>query len=76
MDQSYKHPTAVQMASIPFFFEKRNMLVIAPTGSGKTLSYALPLLSLIKVFFLKEKRRGRQVGVKAFILAPSMELVV
>ena len=41
------------MAAIPLFFGDKNLLIIAPTGSGKTLSYALPILTLIKVINIK-----------------------
>ena len=42
------------MAAIPLFFGDKNLLIIAPTGSGKTLSYALPILTLIKVIKIKD----------------------
>lgn len=67
--EGYKKPTPVQMASIPLFFEEKNLLIIAPTGSGKTLSYSLPLLTL-----LKKRENDDKSGVKAVVLAPSLEL--
>ena len=42
-------PTAVQMQTIPALLDDRNVLVTAPTGTGKTLAYLLPTLhNLIK----------------------------
>lgn len=37
-------PTPVQMQTIPALIEDRNVLVTAPTGTGKTLSYLLPII--------------------------------
>ena len=42
--KSYPAPTPVQSESIPPVLEGRDVLVSAPTGSGKTAAYALPLL--------------------------------
>ncbi|CAD5206719.1 unnamed protein product [Bursaphelenchus okinawaensis] len=39
-----KIPTPVQMQSIPLLFEKRDLLVSAPTGSGKTIAFTLPIV--------------------------------
>ena len=41
----FKKPTAVQMQVIPTLLEHRNLLVTAPTGTGKTISYLLPLFA-------------------------------
>lgn len=41
------HPTAVQSACWPPLLSKRNCLVIAPPGQGKTLGYLLPIASLL-----------------------------
>jgi superfamily II DNA/RNA helicase len=32
------------MQVLPCLLEKRNMIVTAPTGTGKTLSFLLPIL--------------------------------
>nr|WP_277909557.1 DEAD/DEAH box helicase [Acetobacter okinawensis] len=37
-------PTPIQLAAIPPALEGRDILAIAPTGTGKTAAYALPML--------------------------------
>lgn len=36
----------IQMQSIPILLSRRDLFACAPTGSGKTLSYLIPILSL------------------------------
>lgn len=50
---SLTKPTEVQKKAIPLFLDKKDLLVLAPTGTGKTLAFALPLFAL-----LKKRRRG------------------
>lgn len=40
----FHKPTPVQTQVIPCILEKGNIIVTAPTGTGKTLSYLLPIL--------------------------------
>jgi ATP-dependent RNA helicase DDX52/ROK1 len=64
---SFKEPTAVQMQAIPTILTGRDMLATAPTGSGKTASYMIPL-----VLMLRQHVVG---GPRAIVLAPTRELV-
>ena len=52
------------MQAIPSMIEKRNVLVTAPTGTGKTLCYNLSLLHNLKP----------SKFVKAVIIVPVQEL--
>ena len=43
----YKKPTPIQEKSIPLAIEGNDILGIAQTGTGKTASFTLPLISLL-----------------------------
>ncbi|XP_078400354.1 putative ATP-dependent RNA helicase DDX28 [Cetorhinus maximus] len=65
------HPTSVQAQSIAALLRGRNVLCAAETGSGKTLSYLLPLL--------QAQAAGRRDsagddGPSSLVLVPSREL--
>ncbi len=62
-------PTPVQEAALPAALEGSDVLAIAPTGSGKTTAFVLPLLQR----WLGEKRRKPR-PVFALILVPAREL--
>ena len=60
-------PTAVQEKTIPFILhKKKDMVVLAKTGTGKTAAFGLPLLQKVDV---------DETNVQALILAPTRELV-
>jgi ATP-independent RNA helicase DbpA len=61
----FHHPTAVQDKVIPAFLAQRNLIVEAPTGTGKTAAYGMPLISQLNLL-----KRSTQ----ALVLAPSREL--
>jgi superfamily II RNA helicase len=42
---TWSEPTAVQMQALPALLEERDVLAAAPTGSGKTAAYVLPVLA-------------------------------
>ena len=41
---SYHNPTPIQMQSVPAIVTKRDVLWSAPTGSGKTMAFLIPLV--------------------------------
>ncbi|MEP3047332.1 MAG: DEAD/DEAH box helicase [Roseibium sp.] len=64
----YKDPTAIQAGAIPQVLERRDVLGIAQTGTGKTASFTLPMLTLL------EKGRARARMPRTLILEPTREL--
>eukprot|EP01031_Cornospumella_fuschlensis_P025762 gene25762-31113_t len=43
----WKEPTPIQMQGIPVLLKNQDVLACAPTGSGKTATYVIPILSKI-----------------------------
>lgn len=68
----YTTPTPIQEQSIPFILEGRDIFGCAQTGTGKTASFALPLLQLLEP---TEPVKGKR-HVHALILAPTRELAI
>ncbi|MBJ3774779.1 DEAD/DEAH box helicase [Acuticoccus mangrovi] len=64
----YSKPTPIQAEAIPHALEKRDVLGLAQTGTGKTASFVLPMLSLL------EKGRARARMPRTLILEPTREL--
>ena len=67
--QEYKAPYPIQKVAIPVILKGKDVLGIAPTGSGKTASYVLPVLSRLKQ---RKEAKNRQVDV--LVLVPTREL--
>ncbi|WP_319774230.1 DEAD/DEAH box helicase [Breoghania sp.] len=64
----YTQPTAIQEQAIPHALQRRDVLGIAQTGTGKTASFTLPMLTLL------EKGRARARMPRTLILEPTREL--
>ena len=60
-------PTAIQQKAIPYALQKRDLIALAETGSGKTGAFAIPILQSL----LDTKQR-----MFAVVLAPTRELCV
>jgi superfamily II DNA/RNA helicase len=73
-DQGFDTPTPVQAQAIALVLAGRDVLVSAETGSGKTLSFCLPVLQALAENQLPPA--GRQRRVRALILVPTRELAV
>lgn len=66
-ESGFQAPTSIQERAIPLILEGKDVICESPTGTGKTLTYLLPVL---------EKIDESNKGVQAVILAPSRELVM
>jgi len=67
-DSGYTIPTPIQAGAIPPALSRRDILGIAQTGTGKTASFVLPMLTLL------EKGRARARMPRTLILEPTREL--
>lgn len=65
-DSGITAPTPIQMQCIPLLLQRRSVLSCAPTGSGKTMCFVLPILS-----HLKNSEKG---SFRALVLSPTREL--
>jgi ATP-dependent RNA helicase DeaD len=61
----YAKPTSVQLATYPVVLERRDVIVQARTGTGKTAAFAIPII---------DKIVRDEPYVQALILAPTREL--
>ena len=64
----YTTPTPIQAEAIPHILARRDVLGIAQTGTGKTASFTLPMLTRL------EKGRARARMPRTLILEPTREL--
>ncbi|CAD5374163.1 ATP-dependent RNA helicase RhlE [Rubrivivax sp. A210] len=67
-------PTPVQAAVLPPALAGRDMLALAPTGSGKTAAFLLPLLQHLLVQPGLARERPRRL--RALVLSPTRELAL
>ncbi len=67
-DAGYTTPTPIQAGAIPHALEGKDVLGIAQTGTGKTASFVLPMLTRL------EKGRARARMPRTLILEPTREL--
>jgi ATP-dependent RNA helicase RhlE len=65
---NYTHPTPVQDAAIPPALEGKDVLATAQTGTGKTLSFLIPIVERLQTNKIK--------GASALILLPTRELAM
>jgi superfamily II DNA/RNA helicase len=67
-DAGYETPTPIQAGAIPPALEGRDVLGIAQTGTGKTASFTLPMITLLA------KGRARARMPRSLVLCPTREL--
>ena len=66
----YTEPTAVQSNVILPILHGHDLIVTAPTGTGKTAAFAIPLIQNL----INNWNRPRELRVNALILSPTREL--
>ena len=65
--KGYGWPTTIQAEAIPHFMQWKDVIAKAPTGTGKTFAFGIPMIEHIDVNI---------DGVQALILAPTRELAI
>eukprot|EP00752_Nemacystus_decipiens_P009886 g8819.t1 len=69
-ESAWKEPTPVQMQAVPILVAGRDLLAAAPTGSGKTAAFVMPMILRLGV----RRRCAEASGVRGLLLAPTREL--
>ncbi|MCR8923442.1 DEAD/DEAH box helicase [Dasania sp. GY-MA-18] len=75
-EQAYSSPTAIQAQAIPAVLAGRDVLATAPTGTGKTASFVLPLLQRLQPDPASSERKRRAKRLRALVLVPTRELAI
>ena len=70
-EQNYTQPYPIQLEAIPAILKRRDILGIARTGSGKTVSYVLPILMNLVGNTITKNRH-----VNVLVLVPTRELAI
>ena len=65
--KGYGYPTTIQAQAIPPFMEWKDVIAKAPTGTGKTFAFGIPMIEHID---------AESPAVQALILAPTRELAI
>lgn len=70
-DQNYTQPYPIQTEVIPAILNKKDVMGIAKTGSGKTASYVLPILTNLQGNTVSKNRH-----VNVLVVVPTRELAM
>ena len=73
-EQELTKPTEVQARSIPALLDDRSLVAVAETGSGKTLSYVLPMLHKLKTLELDGSAVSSAGRPRGLVVVPGREL--
>ncbi|MBI2763248.1 MAG: DEAD/DEAH box helicase [Chloroflexi bacterium] len=69
-DLGYEEPTPIQREAIPLLLAGRDLLAQAPTGTGKTAAFALPILAGLA------RDRSISAPPSALVVVPTRELAM
>ncbi len=67
-DTGYTTPTPIQAQGIPIGLDRRDLIGIAQTGTGKTASFTLPMIEMLA------RGRSKARMPRALVLEPTREL--
>nr|WP_284694856.1 ATP-dependent RNA helicase SrmB [Photobacterium galatheae] len=70
-DMGFSRPTVVQAEAIPHALDGRDVLASAPTGTGKTAAFVLPMIQHLLDF-----PRRKPGPARVLILTPTRELAI
>ena len=65
--KGYGYPTTIQQEAIPHFMQWRDVIAKAPTGTGKTFAFGIPMIEHVE---------ADCSDVQGLILAPTRELAI
>jgi len=71
IDKGYEKPYPIQQQAIPAILKQKDVLGIAQTGSGKTLSFTLPILNKFR-----QENTNKNRFVDVLVLVPTRELAL
>ena len=65
--KGYGYPTTIQSEAIPHFMQWKDVIAKAPTGTGKTFAFGIPMIEHID---------AESDAVQGLVLAPTRELAI
>jgi ATP-dependent Lhr-like helicase len=69
--ESFDTLTSIQEKSYRAIIRRRNSLIVAPTGSGKTESAIIPVISMIS---FENDGQSKNIGIKCLYITPQRSL--
>jgi ATP-dependent RNA helicase RhlE len=72
-EERFQTATLVQQKAIPLVLDKKNVIVSAQTGTGKTAAFALPIIQLL--FDAQDVEKGEK-KIKSLVVTPTRELAI
>lgn len=73
-EKGFTRPTEIQSKAIPEIRGDMSLEIFSPTGSGKTLSYLIPLCEKFKIKEKAPHDKSKMKGPSLLVLAPTREL--